>query len=76
MTARKSSEEPFICPVGRFFSELEKLGGKKSKFFEHMNKSKLEVLRAVKSLIDEKIEDLEKKGSSGSRKKSTKIKVE
>ena len=62
--------------MGRFFSEFEKMGGKKSKFFDHMNKSKLEFLKAIKSLVDERIENLEKRGSSGSRKKATKIKVE
>ena len=76
MPTKKSSEESFVCPVGKFFSEIEKMGKRKSKFFDHINKSKVEFLKAIKSLVDERIEDLEKKGSSGSGKKATKINVE
>ena len=56
----------------RYTSEISK----KSQFFEHINKSKMEFLKAIKSLVDEKIEDLEKKDSSKQKKKATKIKVE
>ena len=64
------------CPVGDFFLGLEKAFGKKSKFFGHMNRSRVEFLKAIRSLIDEKIEDLEKKGSAKAGKKMTKIQVE
>ena len=74
---RKMSEEGnFSCPVGSFFADMEKVFGKKSKFFEHMGRSQAEFLKAVRSLIDERIEGLEKKGAAGAGKKSTKIKVE
>lgn len=75
--ARKNNEEvSFSCPVGSFFSDMEKTFGKKSKFFEHLGRSQAEFFKAVRSLIDERIEGLEKKGTAEAGKKSTKIKVE
>ena len=75
--ARKVNEEAsFSCPVGSFFADMEKVFGKKSKFFEHLGQSQAEFLKAVRSLIDVRIEGLEKKGETKARKKSTKIKVE
>ena len=75
--ARKNKEEAsFSCPVGSFFADMEKVFGKKSKFFEHMGRSRVEFLKAVRSLIDEKIEGIEKKGAAKTGRKKTKIKVE
>ena len=71
-----NEEESFSCPVGSFFADIEKVFGKKSKFFEHMGRSRVEFLKAVRSLIDEKIEGLEKKGAAKAGRKKTKIKVE
>ena len=65
-----------VCPVGKFFTDLEDVMGKKSKFFEHMTRSKVEFLKGIRSLLDERIEHYEKKGSKKSGKKMTKIKVE
>ena len=76
MAKKKVEDEVFVCPVGKFFSDLEKVSRRKSKFFEHMNLSKVEFLKAIRSLVDERIEDLEKKGSSKGEKRATKIKVE
>jgi len=76
MAKKKVEDEVFVCPVGKFFSDLEKVSRRKSKFFEHMNLSKAEFLKAIRSLVDERIEDLEKKGSSKGEKRATKIKVE
>ena len=76
MERKKNEDEGFVCPVGRFFSDLEKVSRKKSKFFDHMNLSRIEFLKAIRSVVDERIEDLEKKGSSKKGKKATKIKVE
>ena len=72
----KDKNEKVSCPVGRFFLDLEKASGNKSKFLEHLFRSKLEFLKAVKYLVDDKIEDLEKKGSAKGKKKATKIRVE
>ena len=76
MEKKKTKDEVFVCPVGRFFSDLEKASRKKSKFFDNMNLSRVEFLKAIRSLVDERIEDLEKKGSSTREKKATKINVE
>ena len=72
---KKHKEEKYFCPVGRFFEDLEGLQGGKSEFFDHLNQSRLEFLRAIRSLVDEKIKNIEKK-SAKKQKKATKIKVE
>ena len=72
----RKEKEMETCPVCRFFSDVERIAGEKSEFFEHLNKSRVEFLKAIRSLIDERIEGLEGKGSAGARKKMTKIKVE
>jgi hypothetical protein len=76
MSKERNEKEMVACPVGRFFLDMEKVCGKRSKFFEHLTQSRVEFLKAVRSLVDEKIEDLEKKGTAKTRKRVTKIKVE
>ena len=73
--AKERYKDEMYCPVGRFFSDLEKASGKKSEFFEHLNLSCIEFLKAIRSLFDERIESIEKKGTKRT-KKTTKIKVE
>jgi len=68
--------ESVSCPIGRIFSTLERAVQKKSEFREHLSRSRIEFLRAVKCLIDEKIEHLEKQDVQGSKKKATRIQVE
>ena len=72
----KDKNERISCPVGRFFSDLEKAFGDKSEFLEHLSRSKLEFLKAVKYLVDDKIDNLEKKGATRGKKRATKIRVE
>ncbi len=76
MEEKKSEQASQGCPVGSFFEDLEKVFGKKSPFFEHMTQSKLEFMKGIRSLLDSRIENLEKKKSGNSAKKMTKIKVE
>jgi len=76
MGKSKEEKETVLCPVGRFFADMEKIAGKKSPFFQHLNQSRVELLKAVRTLLDEKIEGLEKKASKAGGKKITKIKVE
>jgi len=76
MDKEKNENEIFICPVSRFFSEIGKLSGRGSKFTEHLSQSRLEFLKAIRSLVDERIEGIEKKASKKGKKKVTKIKVE
>ncbi len=72
---KKVDEEMVVCPVGKFFLDLQKGSRKKSKFFEHLDLSRIEFLKAVRSLIDDRIEGLEEKKSSRQEKKATKIEV-
>jgi hypothetical protein len=76
MAEKKSEQESTGCPVGGFFEDLEQAFGKKSQFFEHMTQSKLEFMKGIRSLLDARIDNLEKRRSGGAGKKMTKIKVE
>lgn len=76
MSKEKKKKEMVICPVGKFFQELEESMGKESRFYEHLSRSRVEFLRAVRALVDEKIENLEKRSTRKGKKKVSKIKVE
>ena len=76
MGKEKNEKEMVLCQVGRFFLDVEKTFGKKSKFFNHLTQSRVEFLKALRALVDEKIDGLEKKGAGGERKKMAKIEVE
>ncbi len=77
MSKKKNADERvFVCPVGRFFMSTEGKGGKESPFFDHLSKSALEFLKAVRSLVDERIEALEKKDRKQDCRTATKIEVE
>jgi len=67
-------EEMMSCPVSRFFSDLEKFSGRKSPFFDHLKNSRIEFLKAVRSLFDKRIDSLEKRGTKG-RKRMPKSEV-
>jgi len=75
MAKEKKEKEMVLCPVGKFFLDLQNASGKKSEFFDHLSRSRIEFLKAIRSLVDEKLEDFEKKSAKG-KKKVTKIKVE
>ena len=76
MGKEKHRDDVVLCPVGRFFSDLEASFGSDSPFFRHIKESRVEFLKAIRSLVDERIESLEKKGSAGRKKGSTRVKVE
>ena len=76
MGRKRHEEQGAVCPVGRFFLELERASGKRNAFYKHLNRSRLEFLKAVRSLMDEKIEDLEKRDQAKTSKRATKIEVE
>lgn len=76
MVKNRDEKEPVLCPVGRFFMELERASGKKTEFFNHLTRSRVEFLKAIRSLVDERIDGLEKKASAKGKKRVTKIKVE
>jgi hypothetical protein len=73
--AKKKEEEMVVCPVGKFFMDLKKLPRSKTKFFEHLDLSRIEFLKAIRSLVDERIEGLEEKKRSRQEKKATRIEV-
>lgn len=76
MAQKKCEEHVFDCPVGKFFTDLDKIFSRKSEFAKHMTQSRIEFLKGIRSLVDERIESLEKKGSTRGKKKRTRIKVE
>jgi hypothetical protein len=76
MGKKKNEEEVLSCPVGRFFSDLEKLPWTKSEVYTHLNQAKVEFLKTIRSLVDERIETLEKKSATKNKKKMTKIEVQ
>ena len=65
MAKESHKEEMMSCPGARFFSDLEKIYGRKSAFFDHLKSSRIEFLKAIRSLIDGKIDRLEKRGPIG-----------
>lgn len=76
MTRKSNEERKFVCPVGKFFAEIERVREKDAKFFGHITNARVEFLKAVRTLVDERIADLEKRASSRSKRKATKISVE
>jgi len=76
MAQKKNDEHVFECPVGKFFSDLDNVFGRKSEFAKHMTQSRIEFLKGIRSLVDERIDTLEKQRSTRGKKKMTKIKVE
>jgi hypothetical protein len=69
----KKEEREIICPLClliRSFSAKEK---QYQHFFEHLNKARLEILEAIKALIDERMSELQRKKG---KKKVEKIDVE
>jgi len=76
MVEKKGKEERTNCPAGTFFMDLEKTFGRKSMFYKDMTRSRIEFLKGVKSLLDDRIEYLEKKDSKKAGAKMTKVNVE
>ena len=76
MAEKKSKEDSITCPVSTFITDLEKTFGRKSPFYKHMTRSRIEFLKGVKSLLDDQIERLEKKDSKKTGARMTKVKVE
>lgn len=68
--------EAFTCPVAKFFSGFEKAFKGGSGFFEHLNLSRIEFLKAIRSLVEERIESLEKCAKAPQEKRATKINIE
>ncbi len=76
MGKAKKEKVTMLCPVGRFFQGLEGVPEIQSEFFDHLKKARIEFLRAIRALVDERIEHIEKKASRRAKKRVTKIKVD
>jgi len=76
MAKKKRAEYGFECPVGRLFTDLDRAFGKKSEFSKHLTQSRIEFLKGIRSLVDERIANLEKMRAKKGKKKMTKIKVQ
>jgi len=72
MTSDNSKENVCGCPIGTLFRDVEKTFGKKSNFIDHMTQSRIEVLKAFRSLVDDRINDLDRKKSASGKKKKKK----
>jgi hypothetical protein len=70
-----TTEEAFRS-LGRFFSWMEEKVSPSSEFREHMAKSRVEFLKGIRSLVDKRIHELERRHGKEEDKKATKIKVE
>ena len=69
MAAKTTKKEVPVCPVGKFCMDFEKRFGKKSKFVSHLNQSHIEALKAIRSLLDERIADLDRKAKASAKRK-------
>ena len=76
MSKKKHRKETAGCPVGAFFKSMDEIFGAGSDIGEHLQRSQLELLKAIRSWADGRIEQLEKQHASKLKKKITKIKVE
>jgi hypothetical protein len=76
MSKEKRKKDAGGCPVGSFFKNMEAIFGSGSDIGGHLQRSQLELLKAIRAWADGRIEHLEQQPSPEHRKKVTKIKVE
>ncbi len=67
----RMDDEACCCPFCLSRKAMEDAKDHYSEFFAHLRKARIEVLRAFRTLIDERISALEEK-----KRKVTKVKVE
>ena len=58
--AEKKEKKEVICPLCLFMRSLSEKQKQYQQFFEHLNKARIEVLEAFKSLIEGRIEEIKK----------------
>jgi len=75
-TKTEKGEGLLSCPVANLFADLQDMLGRKSGFFKHMNQSRIEFLKAMRALLDGRIQSLEERGSGRPARKKIRIKVE
>ena len=76
MSKDKRRQETAGCPVGSFFKSLDEVFGAGSDIGGHLQRSQLELLKAVRAWADGRIEQLEQQRPSKRKKKVTKIEVD
>jgi hypothetical protein len=76
MSKGKHRKETAGCPFGAFFKNMDEIFGAGSNIGEHLQRSQLELLKAIRAWADGRIEHLEQQHLPERRKKVTKIKVE
>lgn len=72
----EACDEKTLCPLGKIFKGLEDLSKSAPELKKHLDRSRLELLKAVKTLVDSKIKSLEKKNTPGKKKVARKITIE
>jgi hypothetical protein len=75
MSKDKRRNETAGCPVGRFFKSLEETFGAGSDSGGHLQRSQLELLKAIRTWANERIERIERQHASRRKKSVTKIEV-
>lgn len=63
------------CPIGEFISRVRSTFGSESEFRQHMRNSRIEFLKAIRSIIDKRIEELEQCGRASERR-ANKVEIE
>jgi hypothetical protein len=76
MSKEKRRKETAGCPVGSFFRSMDEILGAGSDIGGHLQRSQLELLKAIRAWADGRIAHLEQQRASTGKKKATKIKVE
>jgi hypothetical protein len=76
MSKDKRRQAAADCPVGSFFKSLEDVFGAGSDIGGHLQRSQLELLKALRAWADSRIEHIEQQQPSKRKKKVTKIEVD
>jgi len=76
MSKVKHRKEAAGCPVGSFFNNMDQIFGSGSDIGGHLQRSQLELLKAIRAWADGRIEHLEQQGPARRKKKMTKIEVD
>jgi len=63
------------CPVGSIFNSLEEIFGAGSDIGGHLQRSQLELLKAIRTWADGRIEHIERQHASKRKKSVTKIEL-
>ncbi len=76
MTKKESTKEKISCPIGKFISAFGKQIGINSEFHTHMKQSRIEFLKAIRTMIDKRIDIIHQEKNCADKKKVTKIEME